>query len=317
MAKKPHYELKYIYGLPAGSVQKQNLALPSTYALIWCMQKTEVARIFNRDDLHEFLFRLALVFHPDEVLTPKKIEDSLLSFSFNKEVHQLNTEDIMFHFGLEAYDHYINHTDRERYIWRAKGGIEFALKVGYNSYFPELDLQEYKRPGGKIKYPPLVSNRILKKAGEFASRLMEIIPAEVFKLKNKAFKAKERELATRQQRINKLKRFDIYKIPSGILRKCLLEAYAEEHVNQLMASPEELRKEAGKMIYVGWAYANCFMKEDGTFSDEKKNFILDFMDFEVEGGGDYRETGMRNLTYNCEFNRIDVIAPCLKGIDVF
>ena len=315
--KKPHYEMKYIYVLPAGYLNPKGGALPSTYALIWCMQKTEVARIFNHDDLYEFLFRLALVFHPDEVHSPEKEEDPIISFGFDEEVYHLTTEDILFHFGLEACDHFINHTDRERFIARAKGGIEFALKVGYNSYFPRLDLQDYRKPGGRIKYPPVITSAELGKAEKFASSLMKLIPAEVYDLKNEAFRRKEKELAVRQQRIYNLNRFDLDKIPVDILRKCLLEAYVEEYVNKLMDKPEELRKESLKMIYVGWVYANCFMKDDGTFSDEKKSFVLDFMDFEIEGEGDYRETGMRNLTCNTEFNRIDVIAPYLKGIDVF
>lgn len=315
--KKQYFTLKYISGLPAEYFKSYGELPPSTCALLWCMQKTEVARIFTRDDLHEFFYRLPLVFYLKEPITPRKKADPVINYYFNGTFYPLSLDDINMHFGLEAYDHFINHTMRERYIIRLEGVIEFAMKVGYNSYFEQLEMVSHIMQKGNTIYPPKITAEMLDRADRFAADMMKLVPGEVFSRKGKARCDKEKELTARQQRINNLKMFDINKIPADILRKCLLEAYTEENVNHLMDNPAELKRKTTKMLYVGWVYANCFMKQDGTLSDEKKSFILDFMDYEIEGEGGFHKLGMSNLTYNVEFSNIEVIAPYLNGIEVF
>jgi hypothetical protein len=149
----------------------------------------------------------------------------------------------------------------------------------------------------------------------FASDVMKAIPEQTFTKKSRAFLEKEKELQERHQRILNLELAGIEKIPGETLRKCLLTIFREDIADEILSDPVKFKANGKKPIYLGWVYANCFMKPDGSFTPEKETFSLDFSDYELEVGG-FHETGMKNLTYNVDFARMEQMAPYLKGVPV-
>ena len=309
------FELKYMSNRLVDYFLSRAEAHPSTCAMAWCMRETEVARLFTREDFYEFLFRLQILFQSSDLVETWMMEGHLVSYTYKGEPHVLNLEDIVMHFGLEAYDHYINHTSRNRFLERLPSSINFALKVGYTAHFPELQMEEHRRIENNFIYAPEITPEIMARAEFLASDIMKAIPEEKFTKKKRAFLEKEKELQERHQRILNLELFDVRKIPEETIRKCLDTLFIPEEVNRILSTEKLFEENVRKLIYVGWVYANCFLKPDGTYTQEKGTFTVDFMDFELDGGG-YHATGRNNITHNTEFCRMDDMTPYLKGVPV-
>jgi hypothetical protein len=309
------YQLKYNSGIPSGYLRYYGEALPSTYAVSWCMREAEIARIFTKEDLYEFFFRLPLVFDLSDLLENWLLGNSLVSYVYKGKQYELKPEDIIMHVGLESYDYYLNHTERRRYLERAAVGRNCATDVGYGGRFPDLKMETDKLIFSHLIYSPEITPERLAKAEFFADSLLKLMHEDTFASKNLALLEKEKELKLRKERIWNLNRFDTNMIPKEIIRQCLLTAYTPEYAAQLLEDANEFRKRAFNMIYVAWVYANCFFLPDGACSPEKEVFTLDYIDFELEAGG-FLETGRCNLTYNIEFSKLDTMVPLLKGVQV-
>jgi hypothetical protein len=101
------FELKYLTGRPLEYFLSRQEAHHSTCAMAWCMRETEVARLFTREDLYEFLFRLQILFQSTKLVEYWIIDGYLLSYTYKGLPQVLNLENILMHFGLEAYNHCI------------------------------------------------------------------------------------------------------------------------------------------------------------------------------------------------------------------
>ena len=309
------FELKYMTGRPVEYFLSRGEGLPSTCAMAWCMRETEMARIFTHEDMYEFLFRLQILFQGSDLVESWLTEGSLVSYTFKGEPYVLTLEDIVMHFGFEAYDHYINHTARKRFLERLQASANFAMTVGYNTYFPDLRMQEHRRIESNFIYAPEITPEKIARAEFLATDIMKAIPVETFTKKSRPFLEKERELEVRHQRILGMESFPVRKIPEETIRKCLQTIYTDDFVDHILSAPEIFEAEGRKIIYVAWVYAKCFMKPDGTFTREKGTFICDFMDFELDGGG-YYATGRCNITYNIEFVCMDGMVRYLERVEL-
>ncbi|MBK7478503.1 MAG: hypothetical protein IPI69_01400 [Bacteroidales bacterium] len=74
--------VKYISGKPHQYFEDFKEPMPSTRAIAWCMARTEVARLFSRDDMHEFLFRLPILFHIRGLVEDWLMDGTLFNYWF-------------------------------------------------------------------------------------------------------------------------------------------------------------------------------------------------------------------------------------------
>jgi hypothetical protein len=280
--------LKYTTGLPIQHFKYYGEGLPSTYAMIWCMMATGVSRIFNKEDMKEFLFRLPIALNSMALIETWFIKDRLMNYKFKEKEYVLRLKDVIMHFGLEAYDHYKNHSDRESYLQCISTDITAAMVVGYFGDFsvikPEEKVDFGEMFSGK-KHVPELTPKLITNAEFFANDLMKFIPERTFSDCNQSIREKERELEIRIERIKNLPVFDIKKIPTDIIIKCLKIMYKDEYIKHLLNHPDEFEKKGKPLIYLAWLIANDFMILDGLSTHEKEGITLNYMDYELEGGG--------------------------------
>jgi len=77
---------------------------PQIIAIHWCMIATKINRIFYREDLSEFIFRLALVLDSMYIIENWFGDDRLINFKYKDLVYTLTKEDLINHFGIEIID---------------------------------------------------------------------------------------------------------------------------------------------------------------------------------------------------------------------
>lgn len=303
--------LRYTKGVPAEYFRYHGEPMPSSYAMAWCMLATGVYRIFSREDLKEFLFRLPVTLNSLGLVETWLLKDRLMNYRVKGKDYTLCLEDVIMHFGLEVIDSYSNMTDREDYLKNVGGGIFNSMLTGHLADFsviePETDEDGSKIISGK-KHAPEITPELIAKAEFFASDLMKFIPEETFTDRNPLIAEKEKEIEERRERKRNMPVFDIKKIPKRIIRECLEIMFVEEYVDRLLKDPELFEKEARPLIYLGWLLANDMMEyNDEMGIVEKEGVELDYSDYELPGGG-----SNLNLTV-MDYNLRD-LGPLLKGL---
>ena len=302
--------LKYVKGVPHEYFNCHGEGLPATYAMLWSLIATGVSRLFTREDMKEFLFRLPLALNSVDLVETWLIKDRLMPYKHREREYVLKLEDVIMHFGLEASDHYKNFSDREEYLKEISSGINAAMIIGCFGDFsvtePEKseNFWEMFRP---LEPQPEPTPKLIAKAGFFANDLMRFIPDETFKDRKPEIINKEAELAARVERIKNLPEFDIQKVPTEIIRKCLEIMYKEDYVNYLSEKTEEFYRKAEPNIYLAWLIANDFMEMDGPSTHEKEGIELNYMDY-------VRKGGLFNLGETIEMYNLDEMDQLLKGL---
>ena len=93
------YQLKYNNGIPSGYLKYYGEALPSTYAVSWCMREAEISRIFTKETCRNFFFGCrSLVFDLSDLLENWLLGNSLVSYVYKGKQYELKPEDIILHF---------------------------------------------------------------------------------------------------------------------------------------------------------------------------------------------------------------------------
>jgi len=303
-------KLKYTTGLPAEYFKYNGEGLPSTYAIIWCMMATGVSRIFTKNDLKEFLFRLPIALNSLDLVETWFMKDRLMNYTYKEKYYVLKLEDVVMHFGLEAYDYYLNYSPREKYLGSVSNNITAAMITGLVGEFhvipPEITDDDVLSLSVKDHIPE-ITPELVAKAEFFAGDLMKFITAKTFTESNQAIKEKEKELEGRRKRIRNIPVFEIKKIPADIILQCLEIMYKEDYVKHLLNNPDEFEKEAKPLMYLAWLIANDFMILAGLDTRETEEITLNCMDYELEGGG-------YDLGETIEMYNIEEMRSLLKGL---
>jgi len=305
---------RYINGLPLYHFQDKKEPLPASYAMVWCMLATSFGRIFTKEDMKEFLFRLAITLHSMNLVENWLIKDHLMGYSVNGMQYVLTLNDIVMHFGIELCDSYDNLDIREKYYDNLLGGIKGAMFVGSLSGFSILNAEKSENEDGisinlavAKDYLPEITPELIAKAEFFANDLMKFIPADIFESRCDAILVKEKELCARRERISELPVFDINKVPRATIKECLEIIYIPEHANLLFEDAVMFSKEARPLIYLGWLYANDLLDLTGDLPESKEGIPLNYDDYNLENGG-------VNLNITISDYNIEELSPLLKGL---
>ena len=307
---KTSLSVRYISGKPQQYFEDLKEPMPSTRAIAWCMARTEVARLFSGDDMHEFLFRLPILFHIRGLVEDWLMEGTLFNYWFRGREYTLTVDDLAMHSGLEAYDHYLNVTPRDRYMNRVKWSMNFPLMSGYAESFPQLRIDGTSLVVGHLVYGPELTPELTGKAAFFADDVMKFLPADCFRNSGRNFRRKKKELAKRKEMIDALNVFDLASLPEGILSACMDKVWKGGPKDKILANPgkaDSIDRQLRPMIFLAWMWAAHFTTDEGLPLPGKEEFTRDYLDYEAEDGG-------LNLTYNVEMPLIEELVPLLRGI---
>ena len=303
--------LKYINGIPLEYFRYHNEPMPASWAMTWCMVSTGINRIFTKEDMREFLFRLPVALNSLGLVETWLIKDRLMNYRVKGKDYTLSLKDVIMHFGLEVIDSYNNMLAREEYLKNVGGGIFTSMFAGHLADFSVIE-PEPAEDGTKIisgkKHAPEITPELIAKAEFFASDLMKFIPEETFTDRNPLIAGKEKEIAERLERKMNMPVFDIRKIPKKVIRECLDIMSVYEDMHDLLEDQEQFEKKVRPLIYLGWLLANNLMEYNNDVGlVEKEGVELDYRDYELPGGGS-------NLNLTVMDYNLKALEPLLKGL---
>jgi hypothetical protein len=303
--------LYYTKGLAADYHRYHREPHPSSYAMVWCMLATGFDRIFTREDMKEFLFRLPIALHSQDLVETWLMNDRLMNYTVKGKDYTLTLEDVVMHFGLEVIDSYRNQTSRESFLSSVGNRLFTSMFIGEDAGFAVIkpEMRDNETLASSIaRHVPEITDELIAKAEFFASDLMKFIPEETFTERNPLIEEKEKEIEERHKKIRNIPVFNIKKIPKKIIRQCLETMFTMGYAERLLKDPVLFDKEARPLIYLGWLLANDMMEYvDGGWLQEKEGVHLDYWDYELPDGG-----SNLNITVG-EYN-LNELAPILKGI---
>ena len=158
--------------------------LPSSQVLAWCMMATWVRRIFTREHLYEFLFRIAIVAHHLNLTENWLIKNRLMPYKISECYYFLYPEEVILHIGLEIVDNSKDLVSRESFLADIKtlfkNAIVMGKFMGFSLFVPD---QNSKVSLGQTtkKYVPKITPELIAKAEFFANDFMRFVPETVLR----------------------------------------------------------------------------------------------------------------------------------------
>jgi len=280
--------LTYTKGMPVEYFRYHGHAPATSYTMLWCMLATGFSRIFTKEDMKEFLFRLTFALNSMNLVETWLMKDHLMDFKVKGKTYVLNLDDIVMHLGIEVIDSIENHSAREKYLSGISGGIATAMLLGGLEDFSILEpviednIIQMKQAKELI---PEVTPELLAKAEFFVSDLMKFIPEEAFTDRNPLIAEKEQEIEHRRDRIRNLPVFDIRKIPRRIIRDWVHEIFKPEDATKLLQDKKEFDKHVKPYVYLSWLMAKDLIIMNGPFTCAKEGVALNYEDYELTDGG--------------------------------
>ncbi|RCW36757.1 hypothetical protein [Marinilabilia salmonicolor] len=302
----------YINGEPKNYYIKNGKALPSSYAILWCMLAMGINRIFSRESMREFLFRLAITFHSTNLVETWFLKDHLMNYSVGDGKYTLKLEEIAMHFGIEVVDHYNDVNDRKDFFARLSRGIYNAAYIGKMENFTVLAAE--RDASGEISLtknnpaPAEITDEMIANAEFFADDLMRFIPEQIFSNRSEEIPGKEKQLHERREKIKNLPVFDLEKVPFDIIKKCAETIFIDEYAQKILNSQELIKKDLGPLIYLAWLLHNDFLERDDYYFLEP----IEGIPFRYE---DYMaEDKSYKLEETIEQFELESLEPFLKGL---
>lgn len=78
-------DFRYLKSSKPEYYRTEGKILPSANAIFWCMVATSVYRIFTREDMEEFLFRLAIILNIEHLTEDWLTNNRLMSYQVNDQ----------------------------------------------------------------------------------------------------------------------------------------------------------------------------------------------------------------------------------------
>ena len=302
----------YMTGKIAEDFKSSGKMLPSTFGIAWSMQGTYVHRIFNKEDMKELLFRMAIIFNTEGFVERWFTNDRILGIYVDGILYSLTVGDLIAHIGAEVIDAPENFTSREVFLRRIREGKLFINHTGLyrNQVYPEeFGLLDYIKQFFEKVPTSEINEALIAKAEFFADDVIKFIPDELFNHRSSATIDKEREIAERVERIKNLPVFDIDRIPKETVFQCLHIMYENTNnwIDNVYESPKEFEEIVRPMIYLAWMYANDFIVRVNGWPEPAEGFELNLEAYKLNDGG-------INLDITIDSCNIEETVPLLKGL---
>ncbi len=289
---------------------KENLT-PQVQALASLMNSTGVARLFEKEDIHELVKRAQLIFPERDMITDFFNEDILIEFPFKNEVYKLELDTLISYVGFEVADVNKNYTAFESWAINIPHYKQAAGIIATAGGTLNLDNSRSNVSGDKNNLAidfgntpddiPL-SHELVEKAEIFAEAILKRIPGKVFARLKTEFPDKFLELELRNAPFEEPV-FNFETLPKEKQEALWKHFWPDmEHFNDPIQREHDIR-----LIYLAWLWANGFV------IDEDINFvhidfrIKNFDPEELEEQDGTNDLLSLNMLYN-----LDEILPLLK-----
>lgn len=284
---------------------------PASYAMHWCMMACDVNRIFSREDLKEFLYRLPILLQSQHLLNKWFGEERLFSYKIGDINYEFTTSDIFDHYGIEIIDGLKNFGSRERFFNNMEQRIKNAILVGYISNYSVIPLENEIHGYQSEDYDksiPEITKKVQEDAGFFAEDMIKLASPTLFNHQER-FEEKLQNIEERKVAIAKIPTFQFEKISAQIVEKCIPHMYDPKWVKETKEEDPELLYELVKShLYLAWLYANDYIMWDELFEAVPVEGIdIDEADYE----NDY---GCFDLQGYYEDYNLKEVEPFVKGL---
>ena len=307
------FNVLYINNYPKDRMQTNDDFLPASFAMEWCMHATFMNRLFTKEDMREFLFRLAITLDTMQVVENWFAYDKILNFQFIDSYYTLSADDILFHYGFEVTDSVVNAKERTFFLDNVAKGIKNAMFIGAFEGSQVIPLritgEDELEISGK-EYTPQITEKLIQKAAFFADDIVKMAPRGFFEQENDKKRSKIEEIEIRKEKIAKLPKFDLKKIPADIVMQCMNIMFEAESAKKIMDIPEDFESFGKPLIKLAWLWANDMIVNEGISASEIEGVDLDWDDYELQGEDDM---GI-NLLQTYENYNLEECIPLLKGL---
>lgn len=263
---KTTFTTKYIENYPVKyNVNEEEIA-PQTYGIYWCMIATGMHRLFSKEHLHEFLFRLAITMESLQLVENWVGWDKFLTFTYKNKYYSLTPGDVFLHMGFEALDTYKDSIPRDDYLSKIgylTGTAQIIGHLGgdFHVIRPEkiAEGEDGEEDTYQVNFKNLnihIDEKLLQKAGFFARDVLKTAPKGLFEKVPPARKEKMKELEERRQAIKNLPKFSLQMLSEDTIEQCMQLMLVSEEVEELKQEPEKYKKECHRLIHLAWLFAN-------------------------------------------------------------
>lgn len=293
-----NYQFIKNFPLP-NSLQEEDRLSPWFWSLHTLLIECHIYRIFNQNDLKEFLFRLIINQNRINALHELEKLTDPLEFSFKNYIHQISVKDINDYYGIEIRDVLRNFAERNFFLDHLKA---FAWRNYEENHNGETQ--------------PILTDELIATATAFADRVMEFVPAELF-ADQQRFVPKLEEIQGRIDAIARIPKFELEKIPLEVRNECMEimfhDQWNKESIADAREYPEDFEdfyESERDYIYLAWLYANGLIGWDWGMASGVEGTDLDTFKYTMDD-----ENGFPvGLEYVLRYRRVDHTWHLLEGL---
>lgn len=201
----------------------------ATKFISFCMHATGVYRLFEKDTVEEFLYRLAIVLKKYAIIDNFFTNDMLVAFNNKKHHFEFHLKDVVAHLGIEIADSIDDMVEREQ--WQAKIA-QYWRNACIVAVFTDSPIIDRKKTG-KNKYqlagnkPEIVEDDYTNTALLLSKEAAKTIGERQFAELTERVAERKEYLSMQRSKILKVPAivFDYKNIPIGIKKRFFESAY--------------------------------------------------------------------------------------------
>jgi len=233
--------------------------------LTFSMHATGIYRLFDRETVKEYFYRLTLMFRHYEIAPNFFTNDSFIEFNDRGVICKLCLNDVVEHLGIELSDSPSDMVPREQWSGKIETYWKNAMMIGVFTGIPVLD----QRVVGLNRFV-IGSNKPMPITAEF-EKTAELLAREAMKtIGDKAFEELAVRVAEREKELDKYRRsleikpkhiFNYQEIPMELKKKIYNEMYPDFPVEKydIMDEINDPDSTFASLIHLGWLWENGYV----------------------------------------------------------
>ncbi len=308
---------------PKQTFDKSKEAGSKSLFLTFSMHATGIYRLFDRETVEEYLYRLAIMFRHYDIVPKFFTNDMLISYVDRGVNSELCLNDVIEHLGIELSDSPNNMVPRKDWSGKIETYWRNAMMIGLFTGIPVLD----QRVVGLNRFV-IGSNKPMPITVEF-EKTAELLAREAMKtIGDKAFEELALRVADRKKELDEYKKsleikpkhvFNYQEIPMELKKKIYNEMYPDFPHDKYDATDEINDPDStfASLIHLGWLWINGYVVVyEVTMGDAKCGYTAEVderVDFSYErfDGLNHHEFGINIYATYYEYG-VNKIAHYLK-----
>lgn len=297
------YNEKNVNRNPEKVLQGAELDSLKNAAMDFTMRATGINRIHSKEDMREFLFRIALSFRMHHPMESWKKSGVFFMINYEDNQYPFAQDDVENHYGFQAIDSLENFLPRATYLKKIVRLLRNAKTIYIlKNYFNNEGEGEFEKSLSSFTAEELAVNvtniTLVIEAEAFADDVIKTIPTALWSEKTEEIEAKKQEIIMRKNKVSMLPAFDIKSIPADVIKKCAEVVYVDEDIEEYLKDDFSFSLYVEPYVYLAWLQANGHLHYTGDgWYDVTEGYELNYDDYNRLDEG-----GLTNIvnTYNFE-----------------